>query len=150
MKQGEFIWKGAPAYKSDRLRAYQRLLKAKGITKPDDLKLLAAQLIQENGALSESTIGDHGCSIGMIQYNACAHAGISAKRFLQLHPEWKDWHYQLEQMATMVAERYAMYHGNIKQVVTHHNSPAAAKRGVDTAAGYYRSVVSRTALLTSI
>ena len=69
---------------------------------------------------------------------------------LEKHPEWKDWKFQMERMADMVAERYALYDGNMKQVVTHHNSPVAAKRGVDTAAGYYSKVVKMSSRLASL
>lgn len=146
----EYVWKGAPAYKNDRLRAYQQMLAERGITNKDHVKLLVAQLIQEAGSLSETTIGDGGCSVGILQYNACVHHGMNAKRFLQKHPAWKSWEYQLEQMANMVADRYEIYDGNIKQVVVHHNGPVFAKRGTDTPAGYFRAVSSRTNLLTGL
>lgn len=147
---GTWAWKDAPAYKNDRLKAYQGMLKARGITDPDKLKLLTAQIIQENGSLSENVHGDNGCSVGVLQYNACVHHNQSAKKFLETHPEWKSWEYQFERMADMVADRMEIYDGNMKQVVVHHNGPAFAKRGVDTPAGYYKSVLSRTSLLTSL
>ena len=143
-----YAWQGAPDYKNERLAYYQKLLADRGITNADHVKLLVAQLIQENGSLSESIHGDNGCSVGILQYNACVHNGMKAKRFLETHPAWKDWHYQLEQMANMVADRYEIYDGNIKQVVVHHNRPVSAKNGVDTPAGYYKAVSSRLPLLS--
>jgi len=137
-------------YKTGRLAAYQRMLRARGITDKKQLRLLTAQLLVENGALSETIHGDNGCSVGIPQYNACVHHGMKAERFLEKHPEWKDWKFQMERMADMVAERYALYDGNMKQVVTHHNSPVAAKRGVDTAAGYYSKVVKMSSRLASL
>jgi hypothetical protein len=145
-----FLWTGAPAYKNERLAAYQKMLAARGITKSADVKILVAQVIQENGSLSESVHGDAGCSVGILQYNACVHHGLSAKRFLQKHPEWSDWRFQLERMADMVAERYALYDGDIKRVVVHHNRPASAAVGRDTPAGYYKAVASRTSLLSPL
>lgn len=147
-----FIWKDAPAYKNDILKLYQKKLAARGITNRDHLKLLVSQIIQENGALDPlHTTGDKGCAVGIIQYNACIHARVSAKRFLQLHPEWKTADFQLERMADMVADRYATYHGDIKRVITHHNRPATARAGnKDTPAGYFRAVSSRLSLLTSL
>lgn len=146
-----YAWENAPEYKNERLAYYQKLLKDRGITNKDHVKLLVAQLIQEAGSLSETTIGDHGCSFGIIQYNACAHKKISAKRFLEIHPEWKTWEYQLEQMANMVKERYALYDGNIKRVIVHHNRPATARAGSkDTPAGYFKAISSRTNLLVQL
>lgn len=127
------------------------MLKARGITNKDHLKLLVAQLIQENGSLSEShTTGDKGCAVGIIQYNACVHHKMSAKTFLKKFPEWQSWEYQLERMADMVANRYEIYDGNIKQVVIHHNRPASAKLGRDTPAGYFKAVSARTSLLQAL
>lgn len=143
-------WKDAPAYKNERLAAYQNMLIQRGITGTDNLKLLTAQIIQENGSLSENVHGDHGCSVGILQYNACVHARVSAIRFLELHPEWKSWEYQLERMADMVEDRMEKYDGDIRLVVIHHNCPACAARGVDSKAGYYRSVKSRTSLLQAL
>lgn len=142
------LWVGAEPYKNERLHAYQKMLAARGITDPGHVKLLLAQIIQENGSLSETVHGDGGCSVGLVQYNACVHHGLNAKRFLQKYPEWKTWEYQLERMADMVAERYEMYNGDIKRVIVHHNRPVSAKAGRDTPAGYYRAVASRTSLLS--
>jgi hypothetical protein len=147
---GTWAWSGAPAYKNERLAYYQGLLKAKGITDPAHLRLLTAQLVQEAGSLSESTVGDHGCSFGILQFNACAHAGIKAAAYLKKHPEWTGWQYQLDRMADMVADRYAMYDGNILQTVVHHNRPTSARAGRDTPAGYFRSISHKTSLLTSL
>lgn len=100
------------------------MLKARGITDPDKLKLLTAQIIQENGSLSENVHGDNGCSVGVLQYNSCVHNGMKAKRFLETHPEWKSWEYQFERMADMVADRMDIYEGNMRKVIIHHNCPA--------------------------
>jgi hypothetical protein len=135
-------------YKNARLAEYQDMLRARGITDPQALKLLVAQLYQENGAVTADRIGDHGCSFGLIQFNACVHEHVTAKRFLQLHPEWQDYRFQLAVMADSVADRYRQFHGNMMQVIVAHNSPAAARRGTDTKAGYFRAVSKRLALLT--
>jgi hypothetical protein len=150
--KGSWAWSGAPAYKNDRLRAYQDLLRARGITGMADLKLLTAQLIQENGALDETVIGDHGCSIGILQYNVCVHHHMKAATWLKLpqNQVWKDYRFQLSVMADAVASRYQKFHGNLKQVIVAHNSPAAAARGTDTRAGYYSSIVKRSAVLTAL
>jgi hypothetical protein len=143
-----YIWRDAEPYKNDILKAYQKKLNKRGIT---DTKLFVAQLIQENGSLDPlHTTGDHGCAVGIIQFNACIHAKVSAKRFLQLHPEWKSTDYQLEQMADMVAARYTKYDGDIMRTVVAHNRPVPANAGRDTPAGYFRSVSSRTSLLQAL
>lgn len=127
------------------------MLVARGITDPDKLKLLTAQIIQENGSLSENVHGDQGCSVGVLQYNACVHHKMSAKRFLEVYPEWKSWEYQFERMADMVANRMEIYNGNMRQIVIHHNHPACAKRNCsDTKAGYYKTIKAKTSLLTSL
>jgi hypothetical protein len=141
-----FQWKGAEAYKNRILADYQRKLHARGIK---DTKLFVAQLIQEAGSLDPATIGDHGCSFGIIQYNACSKHRMSAKAFLAKHPEWKTTEKQLTWMADSVAWRMKRY-GNIRLAVISHNSPAAAARGVDTKAGYFTAVSKRLALLTNL
>lgn len=148
---GLWQWKDAPAYKNERLAYYQKQLTNRGVP-AKDLQLLTAQLIQEAGSLSETTIGDSGCSLGILQYNACAHHGMKAKKFLA-QPQWKDWSrwdYQLDRMADMVASRYELYGDDIKRIIVHHNGPVFAKRGTDTPAGYFRSITQRTHLLISL
>lgn len=151
-RSGYWTWPGQPAYKNERLAAYQDMLRARGITDTEHLKLLTAQLVQENGAIDEKVIGDKGCSFGLLQYNACAHHKMSAKAFLS-KPQWKewnDWRFQLERMADMVAERNRIYDGKIRCVVVHHNGPAFAQpctKHADTPAGYFRAVQAKTALL---
>lgn len=54
-----------------------------------------AHLLTENGALAEDIHGDNNCSIGMIQWNLCAHEGMKVDRWLALHPEWADWEFQI-------------------------------------------------------
>lgn len=144
-----YVWKDAPAYKNERLAYYQGVLRDRNVPE-DHIKMLVAQIIQENGSLSEShTTGDNGCAVGILQYNACAHHHVSAKRFLEIYPEWNDWRYQLDRMADMVADRERIYDGNIRWIVIHHNHPACAKRRcTDTKAGYYADVSSRLSLLT--
>lgn len=119
------------AYKNARLVEYQDMLCDRGITGKNDLKLFAAQLLAENGAMSETRLGDHGCSFGLVQYNACAHAGVGAKKFLTLHPEWLSHTFQLRYMADAVAWRYNKY-ANIQRAITAHNSPLAAAKNRKT------------------
>ncbi len=141
---GFYHWQGAPEYKNATLALYQRKLKARGVT---DTKLFVAQLIQEAGSLNPATIGDHGCSFGLIQYNACAKHRMSAASFLKKHPEWKTAETQLEWMADSVAWRMERY-DSVRLAVIAHNSPAAAARGTDTKAGYYKAVSRRVSLLS--
>jgi hypothetical protein len=154
-------WKDAPEYKNDVLRAYQEKLQARGIK---DTKILVAQLIQENGALSPEVLGDpltvcvkkekgecvkYGVryrSFGIIQYNSHAKHGIFADDFLAQNPEWKTIDKQLEWMADSVAWRATKY-PTTKQVVVSHNCPVCAKHAVDSKAGYYTAVSKRLSLL---
>ncbi len=93
----------------------------------------------ENGAISEDRDGDHGCSIGIPQRNVCLH-GYTAKSFRIAFPTWRSWKTQLTWMADQTAATYHAFHEDTRLTVIHHNSPAAAARGVDTKAGYYTKV----------
>jgi len=94
-------------------------------------------------------MGDNGCSVGIVQYNACVHNGISGKRFLERYPEWKDARYQIDRMTEMVTERYfRLYDKDIFRTVVHHNSPVSAKENRDSPIGYWRHVLGRGELLT--
>lgn len=135
-------------YKNAILKDFQNMLSNAGIPRKEQ-RWYVSQLYQENGALDPVRLGDNGCSFGLIQYNACVHDGISATKFMQRHPEWKDHMFQLRVMTDWIVERRKIYKGNIKRVVVHHNSPAAAARGTDTKAGYYNSIAKKTNLLTS-
>lgn len=136
-------------YKNERIRFYQDLLKDRGVSDRETLKLLTAQLLQENGALAEDRDGDHGCSIGIPQYNACAHHRMNAKRYREIHPEWNDWRFQMTWMADQTVKTLQAFDGNAKCAIIHHNRPASAYNGCrDTAAGYYRNIVSRSSLLS--
>lgn len=149
-----FVWDGAEPYKNDILKAYQKKLNERGV---EDTKIFVAQLIQENGSLDPLRIGDNGKSFGIIQYNSYAKHGVNAKRFLELHPEWKTVDKQLEWMADDVAAKMKAY-GSTKLAVISHNCPACAKAGVDAcyAGGkrlkkcYYQAVASRASLLTAL
>lgn len=137
-------------YKNERLLYYQQDLDKK---RPENVKdadwielkkYAVAQLLQENGGLSEDhTSGDKGCAVGIPQYNACEHAKMNAKQFLTKYPAWQDWRYQLEQMSDMVLKRWQIYNGNIFRVIVHHNCPACAKRNADSKSGYFRIEVSQ-------
>ena len=146
---------GEEAYKNDRLREYQDLLRQRGLTDTSVLRLLTAQLLQENGALSENRDGDHGCSIGIPQRNTCNYTDpvtrrrFNAKTFRVRYPSWNDWRYQLSWMADKTAWAFEHYHRDIRLTIISHNSPAAAARGSDTKAGYYRQIVARSSLLTT-
>jgi len=140
----------AAPYKNERLAEYQGLLRDRGITNEDHLRLLVAQLLQENGALTEHhTTGDGGCAVGIIQYNACVHHKMNAKRFLEKYPSWQDYHYQLSRMADMVQDRYQRYGGDIKKTIVHHNCPACAPYG-DTNAGYYATIQRKSRLFIAL
>jgi len=136
-------------YKNERIRFYQDLLKERGVSDRETLKLLTAQLLQENGALAEDRDGDHGCSIGIPQYNACAHHRMNAKRYRALNPEWNDWRFQMTWMADQTVKTLQAFDGKTKCAIIHHNRPASAWNGCrDTAAGYYRKIESRSSLLS--
>lgn len=161
---GYWLPSDAPEYKNERLSLYQDLLKERGITDPKHLKLFVAQILQENGALSEDVDGDHGCSIGIPQRNVCLFRDpvtkkkFTAKTFRDRYPEWRDWRTQLNWLADSAAKTYSRYDKNVFQAITHHNCPACAQAAVDAcyvggkrlAKCYYQQIVSRSATLTSL
>lgn len=124
-------WAGQPDYKQERLAYYQQLLRDRGINDMDVLRTLTANLIVENGSLSESVNGDAGCSVGIPQRNVCQF-GYTAKSFLRTYPAWNDWRYQLEWMADHTVESYKKFDGDVFRTVVYHNRPAAAYLGVDS------------------
>ena len=137
-----------PAYKNERLQYYQSLLRERGIVNIDHLRLFSGQLLAENGAISEEVHGDAGCSVGIPQRNVCQF-GYSAKSFLKKFPEWNDWKRQMQWMADYTARSYDRFNKNPKCAIVYHNRPASALNGCqDTHAGYYRTVVSRSLLLS--
>lgn len=145
------IWEGQPQYKQERLSFYLGLLK-KNISIPsNDYPILLAQLIIENGALDPDVVGDHGCSGGLIQYNSCSHHKLKWLKFVEKYPDWNNWQYQIQQMAIMVGDRYKIYHGNIEQVIVHHNSPALARKSENqTNTKYYKKALQRSLSLSSL
>ena len=81
-------------YKEVRAREICKMAREKGYTE-EECPILVAHLYTENGAFSEDRDGDHGCSLGMIQWNFCVHEGMKARAWVKLHPEWADWRYQV-------------------------------------------------------
>lgn len=126
-----YVWSGQPEYKQERLAYYQQLLKDRGITNRDHLKLMTANLIVENGALSESTHGDGGCSVGIPQRNVCLY-GYTAKSFLKKYPAWNDWKVQMQWMADHTKAAYDKYDGDVFRTIVSHNRPASAAVGKDS------------------
>lgn len=128
-------------YKNDILKKWQDALRERDITDKSYLQLLAAQALQENGALSPTVIGDNGCSLGLPQRNFCSHAGISAKTALRKWPEWHDLDFQIEWFADAMKKNLDEY-GEIQWAIIDHNRPASAKSRVITS--YWHDVNRRT------
>jgi hypothetical protein len=146
-------WQGAEDYKNVRLRYYQDLLRAEGITNTEHLRNLTAQLLQENGSLDPVVMGDwtnnsYYCSLGIPQINMCVHHGMDAATWLARNPEWKDWKLQMEIMTEWTVGRYEKYDKDIFQTVLGHNCPSCASAGWDN--GYWKNVQNKELLLTLI
>lgn len=137
-------WSGAEGYKQDILARYQSLLRKRGITNERQLKLLTAQLLQENGALDPLRHGDSGCSVGIPQRFVCQF-GYSAKRFIKKYPEWESAEFQLTWMADHMKMNIEKYK-DIRWAILAHNCPKCANAKWDN--GYLKKVESRTSLLT--
>ena len=152
-------WKDAEPYKNDMLRLYQQKLHERGIS---DTKIFVAQIVQENGKLEADVIGDSGCSIGIPQYNACKKHNVSAKRWIELHPEWATADHQLEWLADQVAWRTKDFKSEWSQVVNHNCPVCSTIQPGQVIAGhdynywkaignkYYNAVSSRKKLLISL
>jgi hypothetical protein len=158
VKQVEGYWHAPqePAYKNERIMAYQDMLKERGITDPEHLRLFVAQLLQENGAISENVDGDGGCSIGIPQRNTCNFRDpvtgrwFNAKTFRQRYPAWNDWRTQMEWMADYTAANYKKF-PKVRCVIVNHNRPASARPctdRTDTKARYYGKIAARSQALS--
>ncbi len=149
---GVYYWQipGEEAYKNARLREYQDMLRARGVTDMGQLRLLVAQIMQENGALTPDRIGDHGCSFGILQYNACSHNNLSAKHFLARNPQWRDYRFQLASLADEVKINLKQF-GTIRCTIVWHNGPAFATPctpWTDTPARYFHTISKLTSRFT--
>lgn len=116
-------WKHAPDYKNERLAYYQDKLREQGITDTNTLRWLIAQLIQENGSFNESGIYHGNCVFGIPQINTCGRFNMKATEYLELHPEWRDWRYQVEQMAIQTKQRFDRFDGEISCGIVAHFHP---------------------------
>lgn len=81
---------------------------------------------------------------------------MSATRYLELNPEWKDWRYQLEQMALQVASRRDEFNELSCTIVGHfHPNGSRGARGLYKKFGnceshtYYKSHVAQRLTLVS-
>lgn len=152
--QNYWVWEGAEDYKNERLTYYQDQLFKSGITNMHHLRNFTSQLINENGALDPMIMGDYNkkggyyCSIGIPQINACVHHNMSATRFVNQNPEWKDWKFQIDIMVEWATSNYEKYNGDIFRAVVHHNCPACAQRNSDSNAGYWAKNLRTSKLLT--
>lgn len=124
---GHWYWKNAPDYKNERLAYYQDKLRSLGITDSDKLKWLSAQLLQENGSFNEAGIYHGNCVFGIPQFNACGRHNMSATEWLKKHPEWKDWRFQLDQLAAEVAYRSELFNGEISCMILAHFHPNGSR-----------------------
>ena len=143
---GWWRWHGAPDYKNAVLEYYQRQLYRQGITSRYHLKLLVAQLVQENGSLvANSTHGDKGCSVGIPQRYVCDPywPHIDAAYWLQLNPSWYDYRVQVDWQVQRVVYNYQNFEGDIRRTIIAHNCPACAAANGDR----YMCVMNRTEFL---
>jgi hypothetical protein len=153
---GTWKWSGAPDYKNERLAYYQDQLTKVGITDSTAQKWLVAQLVQENGSMNEAGIYHNNCVFGIPQINTCGRFNMKADRYLQEHPEWKDWRYQIEQMAVQVKTRYDEFNEISCTIVGHfHPNGSNGARGLYKRNGhckthqyYHTHVAQRLKLLT--
>ena len=151
--QNYWVWEGVEDYKNERLTYYQDQLFKAGIKNMDHLKNFTSQLINENGELDPTVLGDWDkrgwyCSLGIPQINICVHHQQDAASFLAKNPEWNDWKFQVDVMVQWATANYERYDGDIFRAVVHHNSPKAAHANVDTKAGYWAKNLRTGKLLT--
>lgn len=154
----------AQFYKVQRMIEAQNIAYDAGFTK-EEAQALVYQLNVENGAWNERVLGDqwcegpqgqedycfrmekygrpiakrtHHCSFGIVQYNACAHHGISAETFMRSprNADWLDFGYQVQQIVDFLAEKKEEY-GDFERAQIHWNYPAASRNGYHTSVSYF-------------
>ena len=124
-----FIDVRAPVdYKTQRVRDIRAIISKEFPEMEKYTDLLIAHLYSENGAMNEDSITDHGCSFGLLQWNACAHYGMSASAYLTKHPEMKAWDAQVRFYLADMQDRIAKY-GSIDAGIGSWN-PAAYDREI--------------------
>ncbi len=126
-------------YKETRANEICEIAKDKGFT-DNECKLLVAQIYTENGAMAEDRDGDHGCSLGTIQWNFCVHEGMKARAWVKLHPEWGEWRYQV-----------SFYLDQMNQRKEHYGSLKVAQESWNFGGRpwYYQKITSNVALASS-
>jgi len=135
-------------YKNRILKDFQDMLTKREIPQTEQ-RWYVSQIYAENGSLASHVVGDHGCSFGILQYNACARNGMNAKKFLEKNPEWKETHFQLQAMADEIVFRRSKYNGSIRRTVLGHNCPACANGGgLDSKAGYVSNIERKLSLFS--
>lgn len=103
-------------YKTIRLREIRDIIWADYNALFEHNELLLAHLYTENGALAEDRHGDQQCSLGIIQWNTCVHSKMNVNRFLEKHPEFREWRYQVRFYLDRMSERLAKY-GSIDRAI---------------------------------
>ncbi len=145
------VWvlpKTEEAYKNPILTAFQDVFLPKyGIHTADQKKWAAAIIFHESGTLTYDRIADHGCSLGIMQYNACAHEGISAKALLK-KPGWNSLNAQLDKAAAYIAGHFTTY-STIKGAVISHNCPACVNTKDKTLKAIGNSYYAKVAAVVS-
>ena len=115
---------GFAPYKNDILKRYQDAMSSCGIPRTDQ-RLFVQQVVQENGALDPSlTEGtDLGFSFGIGQWNT---SPVRAATHLARYPEQATLEWQISELARSSCEKFALYPGNLRRAIVHHNCPQCA------------------------
>lgn len=166
MREGEtyMIPPKAPFYKIQQMIEAQNLAYDAGFSK-EEAQEIVYQLNVENGTWSPTRMGDqwcmskngkedycfklqrrglgvekilYSCSFGLVQYNTCIHANMTAEEFIAdpANKIWLDSRYQMKRLIDFLVAKKAEY-GNFKQAQVHWNYPAAAKNGTYRSVAYY-------------
>lgn len=115
-----------PEYKQIRADYIYEYAIKKGFDHTQSKKLIA-QLFQENGAMTEDRRGDHGCSVGLIQWNECARGKIPRT----------DWQGQIEIFVDEIWSKYQSTQ-NFDQAQVAWNQPSVIRSGKYKTDYYYK------------
>lgn len=157
----------ASFYKVHRMIEAQNIAYDAGLSKQEAFEVVY-QLNLENGEWNELVMGDewclsekghedycfrmerygmaikerlHHCSLGLVQFNACAHYGVSAEDFIAnvRNREWKDYRFQIKKLVDFLVEKKEEYQ-DFERAQVHWNYPEASRNGYHTTVPYFEKL----------
>ncbi len=82
----------------------------------------------------------HSCSLGLVQFNTCAHHRVDAETFYRANSEWHDYRFQIDKLITFLVEKKKEYKGDFDRARVAWNYPSASAKGFYKDVRYYRKL----------